>query len=115
MKAWELAANWHARHFPNGNFGDAMAEAIRSGLLYAHADLFVMGKEVRWDGRQIVDGEPNAWFAYLAAITGSANPILRVMDLAPYPHEYCLWMRRNDGRIRAHKWHDLIMKLQGGQ
>jgi hypothetical protein len=35
------------------------------------------------------------------------------MDIAPYPLEWCLWQRRNDGRIRAHKWQDLIAKLQG--
>lgn len=114
MKPWEQAANWYARYEPNTDFGAAMVEAIKGGLLYSHDDLFVMGRETRWDGEQIIEGEPNAWYITMAAARGG-NAILRVMDLAPYPHEWCLWRRRNDGRIRAHKWQDLIMKLQGGQ
>jgi hypothetical protein len=113
MKPWQKAAAWYAKHLPDRNFGDDMAETIRHGFLYSHDTLFVMAKEVCYDGQQIVSGEPNAWFVHMAASSGGRHPILAVMQIAPHPLEWCLWMRRNDGRIRAYKWQDLITNIQG--
>jgi hypothetical protein len=117
LKPIDLAAQWYVKHVPDGNFADAVAENFRrdNGHVYACADLFAMGQDVCWDEeqKQIVGGEPNAWFIELAASTGGRHPMLAFMDIAPYPLQWCLWIRRNDGRIRAHKWHDLISKLQG--
>lgn len=90
-----------------------MALCVKDGVLWSHSELFVMAKEVFWDGERVLAGQPNAWFVHMAATSGGRHPILQVMDLAPYPLEWCLWQRRNDGRMRAHKWHDLITKLQG--
>jgi hypothetical protein len=117
MKPWELAAKWYERFLPQENFANAVAENFRrdNGHVYSCGDIFAMGQEVRWDNeqKQIVAGDPNAWFAELVAVTGIGNPLHRIMSIAPHPHEWCLWQRRNDGRIRAHKWHDLMTKLQG--
>lgn len=118
MTAWEKAAKWYESTFSDRNFGEAIAANIvrRDGHVYACGDVFAMGQEVHWDNKQkrITNGEPNAWFVELAAFGESrGNPIYRLMSAAPYPLEWCLWQRRNDGRIRARRWQDLITKLQG--
>jgi len=117
MKPWELAAQWYERYIPEGNFAEAVAENFRrdNGHVYACGDLFAMGQDVCWDEgqKQIVAGEPNAWFVELVASTGKRHPMLAFMDVAPYPLRWCLWVRRNDGRVRAKRWDDLITKLQG--
>jgi hypothetical protein len=117
LKPIDLAAQWYAKHFPDKDFGAAVAENFRrdNGHVYACGELFAMGQDVCWDEeqKQIVDGEPNAWFVELAASTGNRHPLLAFMDAAPYPLRWCLWVRRNDGRVRAKRWDDLITKHQG--
>jgi hypothetical protein len=117
LKPIDLAAQWYAKHFPDKDFGAAVAENFRrdNGHVYACGDLFAMGQDVCWDEeqKQIVDGEPNAWLVELAASTGNRHPLLAFMAIAPHPLRWCLWVRRNDGRVRAKRWDDLITKYQG--
>lgn len=118
MTAWEKAAKWHEQYIPDTNFAVAVAENFRrpNGFVYSVGPTFIMGQEVYWDEEHkvaIEDKEPNAWFVELAAMLGGGEPFLRFMQVAPYPHRWVLWQRRNDGRLRARLWHDLITKLQG--
>ena len=114
MTPWHRAAQWHARYFPNENFGQTIADNIArdNGLVVAHRGLFLLAQEVCYDERlrEIVVGEPNAWHVQLAAVPHDGAAIYECMAAAPYPHQWCLWQRRADGRLRAHRWDDLLTK-----
>jgi hypothetical protein len=116
MTPWQKAQQWHDRYFPESNFGLAVAENIArpDGFVVSFDDVFIMGQEVYWDdaAHSIEAGPPNAWFVQLAAVADGANAHERFLSAATKPHQYVLWQRRNDGRIRARRCLDILSKTQ---
>lgn len=116
MKPWELAVKWYEQYMPDTNFAAAVAESFQRDDVHVYScrDLFAMAQEVHWDSeqKQITAGKPNAWFTEMLAVTGTGNPLHRIMAIAPHPHEWCLWTRNNDGRVRACRWETVLEKLQ---
>lgn len=107
------AQQWYEHYVPNGNFGAELADflVVNGNLLVVRPDIFLMAEQVRWNNeqRRIVEGEPNAWYVRLAATNRGISP---VMDAAPWPHEWVLWQRRNDGHFRARRWETLEAKTE---
>lgn len=116
MKPWKLAVKWYEQYMPETNFAAAVAECFEQddSHVYACRDLLAMAQEVHWDNeqKQITPGEPNAWFTMMLAVTGTGNPLHRIMAIAPHRHEWCLWTRNADGRIRACQWDKVLAKLE---
>jgi hypothetical protein len=117
MTPWQKAKQWHDRYFPEIHFGASVAENIArpDGFVVSFDDVFIMGQEVHWDAksRSITAGQPNAWFVQLAAAGDGANAHERFLSAATKPHEYVLWQRRNDGRIRARRCSDILKRTKG--
>jgi len=119
MTPWQKAHQWYERYFPHDNFGLALAANIErpNGFVVSFDDVFIMGQEVHWDAaaKRITSGRPNAWFVELAAAGDGVNAHERFLSAATKPHEYALWQRRNDGRLRARRCADILRKTRKEQ
>ena len=72
----------------------------------------MLASEVRYEDEDVVGGEPNAWFVELgAANEACGNPVKEFMRVAPWQHEYALWKRNGEQRIRAFSWDKLKRKV----
>jgi hypothetical protein len=111
MTAIEIAANWQRKHSTE-KIEDRIAWHFARGLVWSTPDCFMLASEVRYDNEQICGGEPNAWFVELGAATEAcANPVREFMRVAPWEHEYALWRRNNEPRVRAFSWDKLKRKV----
>ena len=110
--AWQIAKQWHEKHIPEQPFQDAVVHFLREGLVHSSPEIFLCAQEVHWDGKAVdVDKEPNAWFVYMAASSGHANPVREFMRVATRPQKWALWHRRNENQTRVFAWDALARKV----
>lgn len=107
------AQQWYEHYIPNGNFGAELADfmVVPSNVAIVRPDVFLMAEQVRWDNeaKQIIEGEPNAWYVRLAAV-GDGVAWWQLFETVPWRHEFVLWQRRNDGNLRARRHESLKKK-----
>jgi hypothetical protein len=118
MLPWELAKQWQEEHSTE-DFWDLLGRHMSGGFVWITPQVFLLASEERWNAEKqeiaINDGSPaNAWFVRLAASAGHANPVGEFLRVAPHRHQYALWCRRGEMRVRAFDWEKLIKKV-GGQ
>lgn len=109
------AQQWYEHYIPNGNFGAELADfmVVPGNVVIVRPDVFLMAEQVRWDNeaKRIIEGEPNAWYVRLAAV-GHGIAWSQLFSAVAWSHDWVLWQRRNDGRLRAHRWDYLTTKGQ---
>jgi hypothetical protein len=112
MTPWQLAQQWHNAHDSTRSFAELVGEYLGSASILSTPQLFVLAKEIRWNAeeQQFEDGSPNCWFVHLAAAVGHANPVGEFLRIAPHPHEYAGWCRRNSFEPKVYRWEKLINK-----
>lgn len=114
MTAWQIAKQWHDDNITQIDFNQALGWYFNNGLVHSTPHVFLMGGEVYWDAesREVRNDAPNAWFVYLAASAGCANPTREFMRIAPRPHQWVLWCRHNSFETRAYDWNKLAKKVR---
>jgi len=92
------AKAWHEKNV--GNFEAALGEYLRDHFVWSSPTEFIMASPVRVEDRDVYfgDGEPNAWFVYLAA---GSNPFRRFLEIAPRDYEWLAWRRHNQPRYNV--------------
>lgn len=110
MMPWQTAAAWWREH-SGALFEERVGYYFARGYVWSTPEVFMLAREICWDGKQCVDGAPNAWFVELAAANeGCVNAVREMLRVAPHPHEWVCWCRRGERRIRAFAWGKLIRK-----
>ena len=106
------AQQWYERYVPHGDFGADLADFLvqPGNVVVSRPDVFLVAEQVRWGGDSIVGGEANAWYVRLGAAADGTAPHRAFTKAAPWPHEYVLWQRRNDGNFRCRRFEDLAKK-----
>jgi len=113
MTPWQIAKHWWDNHSTDETFEETLGWHLSSGLVYSTDQVFLLAREVRWDGTEVHDdGERNAWFVELAASAGHANPVREFLRVASRPHQWALWCRHNSFEIRAYLWEKLAKKVR---
>jgi hypothetical protein len=116
MAPWQRAKQWWDTNSATETFEELLGWHLSGGVVYSTPSLFVLARECHWDAQREEasnDGERNAWFVELAAAVGHANPVREFLRVAPHPHRWALWCRRNQFEIRAHDWAKLSKKVGG--
>jgi hypothetical protein len=115
MHSWQIAKQWQDENSPH-DFWDLVGTYIATGLVFCTPQVFLLAREVHWDGEMeqisINDKEPNAWFVELGASAGHVNPVREFMRVATRPHQWALWCRRGEMRVRAFDWETLAKKVR---
>jgi hypothetical protein len=112
MRPWELAAQWQQKHSPV-SFEQVLGWHLSRGYVWSTPDVFMVAREECYDAAtgEFCVGEPNCWFVELAA--GRAGlPVREFMRVAPYPHRWVAWCRRNEPRVKAFEWGKLSKKVR---
>lgn len=113
MLALQKAKAWQEKHSPHP-FDKVLVWYLRNGVVWNQPDAFMLAIEAHWDEdtEQIISGrEPNAWFVELAATSGKCRSVLaEMLRVAPHPHQWAVWHRRNEPRLRAFDWNKLLRK-----
>jgi hypothetical protein len=114
MTPWQRAKQWHDEHITDETLEQTLGWHLSNGVLHASPILFMLAREVFWDADKEEmrdDCRPNAWFVELAAGAGCTNPVRECMRVVPHPHQYALWCRHNQSKIRAFDWRKLARKV----
>lgn len=116
--ALNMAEMARQRLEPEVPMEELLGQYLRGGLVHVEPGLVLLAHECHFapeTGEVSHSHEPNAWFVRLAARVaavqleglkvgrwegGMLSDFLRIV---PYPHEWALWCRRADGRVRAHR------------
>lgn len=116
MSPWEIARKWQEDNDATKDFWELLGEHLSTGYIWNTPKVFMLAGEVRWNAedRCFERGEPNCWFVRLAAAVGHANAVGELLRVAPRPHQYVAWCRRNQFEPRVYRW-DKLMKKVGGQ
>ena len=93
-------------------FESLMAQFMNEGVMWSSDTEFLLAKEVRVEGRNIVEGEANCWFIHLAS---GNNPFKRFMEVAPRQHNLVCWNRRGKPRLHIWTWDKFKRKITGDQ
>ena len=114
MTPWQRAKAWWDNHSTQ-DFWQVVGEHLSSGLVHATPEVFLLANELRWNAEEqaFESGEPNCWFVRLAASAGHANAVREFLRVAPRPHEWVCWYRRQQFEPRIYRW-DKLMKKVGG-
>ena len=108
------AQQWYEQYIPNDSFGADLADFMvgPGNVVIVRPDVFLMAHQLRWDNeaKQVVEGEPNAWYVRMGAVASGMAPHEAFTKATPWHHEWVLWQRRDDGKIRARRWNDLATK-----
>ena len=115
MAPWQTASEWQREHQTEA-FEDRVGFHLSCGFVWSTPAVFMLAREVYWDREMQRFGlngeEPNAWFVELAAANEACgNPVRELMRVAPWPHEYALWCRRGEMRVREFRWDKLSRKV----
>jgi hypothetical protein len=111
MTALQIARDWHRKYVPERTFEIALEYYLLHGLVHVTPEIFLCAEELHWDGEKaIMDRTPNAWFVYMAAATGTENPVREMVRVAPRPQPFVLWSRHNNG-LRVHRHEHLARKV----
>ena len=116
MTPWQKAKQWQDEHDATKDFWELLGEHLSAGLVWNSAKTFMLASETRWNAEEqtFESGEPNCWFVRLAASAGHANAVREFLRVAPKPHQYVGWYRRQQFEPRIYRW-DKVMKKTGGQ
>ena len=116
MLPWQKAKAWQDEHDATTDFWTLLGEHLSSGLVWNSSKTFMLASEARWNAKEqnFEDGEPNCWFVRLAASAGHANAVREFLRVAPRPHQWVGWYRRQQFEPRIYRWEKLIKKT-GGQ
>jgi hypothetical protein len=111
-RPWELAQEWQALH-GTVSLDVLIEDYLDTGYIWSMPNLFMLAKEVYWDSdkKEISkDDKPNAWFVGIGSTKDSHNPVKELIQKAPHPLEWVVWMRRN--QYKAYKWKYLAAKVK---
>ena len=108
-------------------FEELLGQYLSCGLVHSTPSVFLLAKEVRWDpvAKEIIEGNPNAWFAELAAASASpltqlssfkfqVSPVREFLRIAPHYHQWALWCRVSKSGshdIHAYRWHKMAQRV----
>jgi hypothetical protein len=113
MTPWQIAKQWWDENTTDETFEQTLGWHLTNGLIYSTPQVFLLAREVRWDGTEVHDdGEPNAWFVELAASAGHASPVREFLRVASRPQQWALWCRHNSFEVRAYDWNKLSKKVR---
>jgi|688.fasta_scaffold1402096_1 hypothetical protein len=111
MTALQIARDWHRKYVPERTFEIALEYYLLHGLVHVTPEIFLCAEELHWDGEKaIMDKSPNAWFVYMAAATGTENPVREMVRVAPRPQPFVVWSRNNNG-LRVYRHEHLARKV----
>jgi len=118
--ALNMAEQVRARLEPEIPMETLLAQYLRGGLVHVEPGLVIMAHECHYGaltGEVSHEATPNAWFVRLAARVGSVQFSVGRVMLADFlrvvparGHEWALWCRRGDGRLRAFRMESLQQK-----
>ena len=116
MTPWEKAKAWQDEHDATKDFWELLGEHLSAGCVWNSPKVFLLASEARWNAEEqtFEPGEANCWFVRLAASAGHANAVREFLRVAPKPHLWVAWHRRQQFEPRVYRW-DKIMKKTGGQ
>jgi hypothetical protein len=97
MTPWQKAKQWQDTTTRRTS-GTLLGEHLSSGYVWNSPKVFMLASEARWNAEEqtFESGEPNCWFVRLAASAGHANAVGEFLRVAPKPHQYVGWCRRNN-------------------
>jgi hypothetical protein len=111
MTPWTLALQWQQEHDPQRPLADTVLWHLQNGYVHAIPTCLCLFSECRWDGQVATwEGEPNAYFVYLACRTDGTSLLGQLLRLAPRPQPWVLWSRNNNG-VKAHEFQKLIRRI----
>jgi len=115
MTPWQKAQKWQGENDATIEFSDLVAKHLLGGYVWSTPQVFLLASEARWDAekRSFETGDPNCWFVRLAAAAGHANAVGELLRVAPHPHEYVGWFRRNQFEPRIYRWNSITRKVKG--
>ena len=116
MTPWQKAKQWQEENDATCSFEELLGAHLSSGYIWNSPQVFLLAGETRWNAQEecFESGTANCWFVRLAAAVGHANPVREFLRVAPRPHQYVGWYRRNQFEPRIYRW-DKLMKHVGGQ
>jgi hypothetical protein len=115
MLSWEVARQWQERNSMTP-FEELLGTHLSCGLIHSTPSIFLLARKVAWAPiqKEIIKGNPNAWFVELAASSGNPFPIREFLRVAPHPLRWVLWCRQSPGRkhdIHAYDWNKLSKRV----
>jgi hypothetical protein len=116
MIAWEKAKQWQEENDATASFEELLGWHLSAGYVWNSPKVFLLASEVCWNAedQSFESGEPNCWFVRLAASAGHANAVRELLRVAPRPHQWVGWYRRQQFEPRVYRW-DKLMKKAGGE
>jgi hypothetical protein len=114
--AWQLAKQWQFENIANESFEEAVAWHLSNGVVFSTPNIFMLAHEGYYNTEvnQISNTKPfNAWFIQLAAATSHHNPFHEMMKIAPHPHQWIAFHRRNSFEPHAYLWSRFATKVGG--
>lgn len=112
MTPWQIAQQWHNDHIVTNTFEESLGWHLSAGVVYSTPQLFMLAREVRWDGEQMVEGEPNAWLISLAAAVNRPTFMRDFLAVLPHRQPWILWQRRGEIRVRSFNWDKIERKVR---
>jgi hypothetical protein len=115
MLPWERAKIWQEENCTQ-SFEELLGWHLSCGVVYSTPGIFMLAHEVYYDCElnQISNDQPfNAWFIHLAAVTSHHNPFHEMMKIAPRPHQWIAFHRRNSFEPHAYLWSRFAAKVGG--
>jgi hypothetical protein len=113
LTPWQKAKAWQDAHSTQ-DFWQALGWHLSSGLVWSSPNAFMLAHEVFWcpERQEVVHDETrrNAWFVVLAGGAIGAGAVGELLRVAPHRHEFALWSRRGESRVRSFNWDKLIKK-----
>jgi hypothetical protein len=117
-----MAEQARARLEPEESLAGLFEAYARHGLLHVDSGLVLLAHECTFDPvtREVSHGpERNAWFVRLAARAGirgrgtggGAQMLADFLRIVPTVHEWALWCRRGEQRVRAYRMRDLQLRV----
>jgi len=108
---WMRAKKWHLENGGDIPFEALLGRFIAEGYVWSSPTEFVLAKEVRVEGRKMVDGPANCWFVHLAS---GDDPFKRFLEVAPKPHSLVCWNRRGKPRLHIYTWEKFKRRVNNG-
>jgi hypothetical protein len=126
MTPWQLAKQWQEDNDATTSFEELLGAHLSSGYIWNSPQVFLLAGEVRWNAEEetFESGDPNCWFVRLAACERPRDQetkrprdlwaVRELLRVAPKPHQYVGWCRRQQFEPRIYRW-DKLIKKTGGQ